>query len=73
MRLSLITVQRKMLIHFFKKWEYQTLKTKEYLKNLKRKIYVDEFDMERPSVPVMLKAIRLHSKFSTQYYRFNSR
>jgi len=47
-------------------------KTIEYLKKLKRKIYVEkDVPIQKMPVPIRLDAIMLKSKYSTRYYRFN--
>ena len=44
----------------------------EYLKGIKRKIYVDrDIDIGKIEVPIRVDAIMLKSKYSTRYYRIN--
>ncbi len=48
------------------------LETRQYLKKLKRKIYIDrDIKLKKMVVPLNVTAIMLKSKYATKYYRFN--
>jgi prepilin-type N-terminal cleavage/methylation domain-containing protein len=47
-------------------------KTRQYLKKLERKIFIDDdIALQKMVIPIKLKAIMLKSKYATKYYRFN--
>ena len=47
------------------------LETRQYLKKLKRKIYIDrDIKLKKMVVPLNVQAIMLKSKYATKYYRF---
>jgi len=53
------------------KMNISNLETRQYLKNLKRKIYIDrDIKLQKMVVPLDVTAIMLKSKFATKYYRF---
>jgi len=57
------------ILHGFK---IKDEKAREYLKKLKRKIYVDSsVAVDKMIIPINLTAIMLKSEFSTRYYRVN--
>ena len=46
-------------------------KTKDYLKKLEKKIYIDkDIPTEKMLVPIKLNALMIKSQFATRYYRF---
>jgi prepilin-type N-terminal cleavage/methylation domain-containing protein len=48
------------------------LETRQYLKKIKRKIYIDrDIRLKKMVVPLNVTAIILKSKYATRYYRFN--
>jgi prepilin-type N-terminal cleavage/methylation domain-containing protein len=53
------------------KMNISKLETRQYLKKLKRKIYVDrDIRLRKMIVPLDVTAIMLKSKYATKYYRF---
>jgi len=54
------------------KMKISKLETRQYLKNLKRKIFIDDdIKVKKMVVPLNVSAIMLKSKFASRYYRFN--
>jgi len=48
------------------------LKTRQYLKSIKRKIYVDKHvRVKKMVIPLSVNAVMLKSKYATKYYRFS--
>lgn len=48
------------------------LKSRNYLKKLERKIFVDDdISLKKMIVPLHLKAIMLKSRYASKYYRFS--
>ena len=48
------------------------IETRQYLKKLKRKIYIDrDIKLKKMVVPLNVTAIMLKSKYATKYYRFS--
>ena len=53
------------------KMNINNLDTRQYLKKLKRKIYIDrDIKLQKMVVPLDVTAIMLKSKYATKYYRF---
>jgi len=53
------------------KMNISKLETRQYLKNIKRTIYLDKnIKLQKMVVPLNVQAIMLKSKFATKYYRF---
>jgi len=53
------------------KMNISNLETRQYLKKLKRKIYIDrDIKLQKMVVPLDVTAIMLKSKYATKYYRF---
>ncbi len=48
------------------------LESRQYLKKLKRKIYIDKnIKIEKTPIPLKVNAIMLQSEYATKYYRFS--
>ncbi len=48
------------------------LETRQYLKSIKRKIYIQkDIKLQRTPIPLKLNAIMLQNQYSTKYYRFS--
>jgi len=53
------------------KMNINNLDTRQYLKKLKRNIYIDkDIKLQKMVVPLDVTAIMLKSKYATKYYRF---
>jgi prepilin-type N-terminal cleavage/methylation domain-containing protein len=54
------------------KMHISKIETRQYLKSLKRKIYIDNhIKLKKMIIPLKVSAIMLKSKFASRYYRFN--
>ena len=54
------------------KMNISKLETRQYLKKLKRKIYIDkDIKLQKMIVPLNVTAIMLKSEYATKYYRFS--
>ena len=54
------------------KMKISKLETRQYLKSVKRKIFIDnDIKLKKMIVPLNVSAIMLKSKFASRYYRFN--
>jgi prepilin-type N-terminal cleavage/methylation domain-containing protein len=54
------------------KMNISKLETRQYLKGIKRKIFIDkDIKLKKMVVPLNVSAIMLKSKYATKYYRFN--
>ena len=48
------------------------LESRQYLKSIKRKIYIDKnIKLDKTPIPLKVNAIMLQSKYATKYYRFS--
>ncbi len=53
------------------KMKISKIESRQYLKSLKRKIYIDKnIKLQKTPIPLKVNAIMLQSKYATKYYRF---